>query len=150
AAASLVYFAGTHFLGTEGTVALSKAVSGPEVPELGSLDNGPPRGAKKKNAAAPTGGADSPNPKAPKEEAGPSPMQTEVTDMPAGLSWPGKGLIEVVTSEEELIYVDGVFTGRGPLRRIPVTPGKHEISIRTENSERTGTVEVTANRNTRA
>ena len=47
-------------------------------------------------------------------------------------------------------YVDGVFTGRGPLRRIPVAPGDHEVSIRAEGKERTGTVSVQLNKNTRA
>lgn len=153
AAATLVYFAGTHLLGTEGTVALSKAVQGPQVPELGTLESDKTvqraggdatAGPSTKEAAAKSDASSAPS------KSDPPAMQTEVTDMPEGLSWPGKGLIEVVTSEEELIYVDGVFTGRGPLRRIPVTPGKHEVSIRTENSERKGTVEVTANRNTRA
>jgi len=66
------------------------------------------------------------------------------------MSWPGKGLIEVVTAEEELIYVDGVFTGRGPLRRIPVTPGSHEIKIKSGGSERQGIAEVELGRATRA
>jgi hypothetical protein len=153
AAATLVYFAGTHLLGTEGTVALSKAVQGPQIPELGSLDADESASAAssdgKSVARAKSGSDEGPAENKPASSEPPA-MQTEVTDMPDGLSWPGKGLIEVVTSEEELIYVDGVFTGRGPLRRIPVTPGKHEVSIRTENSERKGTVEVTANRNSRA
>ena len=70
--------------------------------------------------------------------------------LPAGMVWPGKGLLEVVTSEDELVYVDGVFTGRGPLRRVPVAPGAHEISIRKEGSERHGTADVEPGRTTRA
>jgi hypothetical protein len=77
-------------------------------------------------------------------------MVSEVTALPEGLSWPGKGLIEVVTSEDELIYIDGVFTGRGPLRRVPVTPGKHDVAIKKGGEERTGTVVVEAEKNTRA
>lgn len=70
--------------------------------------------------------------------------------MPDGLSWPGKGLIEVVTTEDELIYVDGVFTGRGPLRRIPVGPGDHEVSVKKDGQERQGVVAVQVDRCTRA
>jgi hypothetical protein len=77
-------------------------------------------------------------------------MLSEQGPMPEGLSWPGKGLIEVVTSEDELIYIDGVFTGRGPLRRVPVTPGKHNVAIKFGGNERTGTVEVLADKSTRA
>ena len=77
-------------------------------------------------------------------------MHVKELPMPEGLSWPGKGLIEVVTSEDELIYVDGVFTGRGPLRRIPVGPGDHEITIKSGSSERRGTVVVKDNRCSRA
>lgn len=69
--------------------------------------------------------------------------------LPDGLGWPGKGLIEVVTPGRELIYVDGVFTGRGPLRRIPVSPGSHEVVLRTETSERRTTVDVLVDRRSR-
>lgn len=150
AAACVVYFVGSHFLGTDGAMALSKAVKGPEVPELGSLEE--PRGhasakspEKEKARAVGDKATESAN-----KPTLPKAMQTEITDMPEGMSWPGKGLIEVVTSTDELVYVDGVFTGRGPLRRIPVSPGDHEISIRTEGSERKGTVQVQANKSTRA
>ena len=75
--------------------------------------------------------------------------QTEQLPLPEGLSWPGKGLIEVVTGGRELIYVDGVFTGRGPLRLIPVAPGNHEVVLRTESSERKHVVDVAVDRRTR-
>jgi hypothetical protein len=77
-------------------------------------------------------------------------MATEQAELPPGMAWPGKGLLEVVTSEDELVYVDGVFTGRGPLRRVPVTPGEHEVSIRKEGSVRQGTATVESGRTTRA
>lgn len=151
AAAGLVYYAGTHLLAAGDTPGLSKSVSGAEVPDLGTLAMSK---SKKAEGKPKTDDGDlvstSASEKKKSEPEKEPPMQVEVTEMPQGLSWPGKGLIEVVTSEEELIYVDGVFTGRGPLRRIPVSPGKHEVSIRTESSQRSGTVEVTANRNSRA
>ena len=145
AAAAAVYLAGTHLLGVQGAVSLSKpAALGPKMPNLGSLPQAAQTQGEKKtaNSAAPA------EPK--QAEATPLAMQTEQGPMPEGLSWPGKGLIEVVTSEDELIYIDGVFTGRGPLRRIPVMPGKHHVAIKMRGKERSGTVEVAAEKNTRA
>lgn len=142
-AAALVYFAGSQVLGVDAQLALSRAVQAPAVPDLGSLDSD-------REKAAPQQQATASRDKKPPGRLVPQKMQTEVTPMPDGLSWPGKGLVEVVTSEAELIYVDGVFTGRGPLRRVPVSPGSHEIEIRSGGQVRSGTVEVTTNKNTRA
>jgi CheY-like chemotaxis protein len=41
-----------------------------------------------------------------------------------------KGLLEIDTSDKLGIYVDGVFVGRGPLRRIPLDPGSHRVELR--------------------
>jgi hypothetical protein len=41
-----------------------------------------------------------------------------------------KGLLEIDTSDQQAIYVDGVFVGRGPLRRIPLDPGSHQVELR--------------------
>ncbi len=73
----------------------------------------------------------------------------EQLSMPEGLSWPKKGLIEVVTGGRELVYVDGVFTGRGPLRRIPISPGSHEVVVRTEGKERKMRLDVTVGKRAR-
>lgn len=166
AAAALVYVVGTQLLGAEQTVSLSRASEVPEVPELGTLkgedstegedsaeDKQPEAEETRESASRRSTSRGAENPDSEESDAE-SPaigaMKVEVTPMPDGLSWPGKGLIEVVTSEEELIYVDGVFTGRGPLRRIPVSPGEHEVSIRTGGSKRSGMVAVEINKNTRA
>ncbi len=142
-AALAVYQAGTHFLG-DAQISLQKGA--PAVPELGTLDS--PSGDSTSTQAMHRAG---PQPQKTKSaRSGPPPMKTEVTEMPKGLSWPGKGLIEVVTAEDELIYVDGVFTGRGPLRRIPVAPGEHEVTIKNNGSERQGIVAVQLDRSTRA
>lgn len=149
-AATVVYFAGSHLLGTDAHIALSKTARGPEVPNLGTLDeNDQPKGEEKSAPQSPNGEEAAQSSEKP-AQSGPAPMETEVTEMPKGMSWPGKGLIEVVTSQEELVYVDGVFTGRGPLRRIPVSPGEHEVSIRMDGKERKGSVKVLADKNTRA
>jgi hypothetical protein len=151
AAAALVYFGGTHLLGTADSPALSKSAPTVSVPDLGSLREAGERqpGSTDEESLAAGEEATVTTEAVPKAGKAPA-MQAEETAMPDGLSWPGKGLIEVVTSEEELIYVDGVFTGRGPLRRIPVSPGEHEVSIRSGGFQRTAVVQVTANRNMRA
>jgi hypothetical protein len=147
AAATIVYLAGSYFLGSNEPVALSKNTNATDVPELGTLahsKNKEPESANSDVTADDVKGSEK------RLSQGPPAMEIEITPMPQGMSWPGKGLIEVVTSAEELVYVDGVFTGRGPLRRIPVSPGPHEISIRADGKERTGTAQVEAGRATRA
>jgi hypothetical protein len=62
---------------------------------------------------------------------------------------PDKGLLEVFTGDESSIYEDGVFIGRGPLRRDTVSPGEHEILVRKESQERRIRVEVRAGARTR-
>lgn len=154
AAAALVYWGGTALLGTTGAVPLSKSAGAAKIPDLGTIAPGVDGVQNTQDGAAKgsSPGAQGTPLETTVESADgkPATMQVEVAEMPEGLSWPGKGLIEVVTSEEELIYVDGVFTGRGPLRRIPVSPGEHELSIRSGGLERTGKVQVTENKNTRA
>lgn len=85
----------------------------------------------------------------PEGEIAPGPA-VEETALPSDLSFPGKSLLEVVTPEDELIYVDGVFIGRGPLRRMPVPPGAHVVSIRSGGTERKGALEARAGRLVRA
>jgi HAMP domain-containing protein len=154
-AAGVVYLVGSQLLGSRDSVALSHTTDSPEIPDLGSLTTEEPEENSEQlpEEAADSGEAAPPNlrgKKPAKTPPGPSPMQSEVVEMPDGLSWPGKGLIEVVTSQDELIYVDGVFTGRGPLRRIPVSPGEHEVSIRTDGAQRTGTIQVRSQKCSRA
>ncbi len=145
-----VYAAGSRLLGEITSPALSASSS---VPDLGSIeapavrDPRPPE--ERKRPASHDGATTAEN----SGQAGPTSGDAptiEMLPMPAGLTYPGKGLVEVVTSEEELIYVDGIFIGRGPLRRVPVTPGEHELSIRNGKKERHGVVRAEAGRATRA
>ena len=39
------------------------------------------------------------------------------------------GLLEVDSGGAHTVYVDGEFVGRGPLRRVPVSPGKHAVRL---------------------
>ncbi len=147
--AGVFYVGGTELIGRT-RIALSKP-SVPAIPELGTLEtsSGESRSnAKSKDGAAPaTDGETVTTTPASRERA---PLTTELVELPPGLSWPGKGLVEVVTPEDELIYVDGVFIGRGPLRRIPLTPGEHEVWIQKDALRQTGKVQVVLDRSVRA
>jgi hypothetical protein len=141
--AALGMFLGSrHILGS-GAPLLSKTA--PAVPNLGELD-----GADRASRTSQPGPNAEAAGKSEQPAGPPAAMATEVVPLPPGMAWPGKGLLEVVTSEDELVYVDGVFTGRGPLRRVPVTPGEHEVSIRKDGSVRQGNAKVEPNRTTRA
>jgi hypothetical protein len=159
AAAGAMYVLGTTVLARVAGPELAAASSAPHVPDLGETP-GAAKGAPSEPGLRRVGerrarpGDKAAGPSSPDDDSaegsGPPPVATTVVPMPPGLSWPGKGLIEVVTSGDELVYVDGVFVGRGPLRRVPVIPGEHEVSIRTEGERRDGVVEVLVDRSTRA
>lgn len=156
-AATVVYLAGTHWVGADARIALSRSAGAPEVPNLGTLEEpagrslSPNAGRTDNNAGTPaaqrSGGRST---EAAQTSGGAIQMVVEEAPMPDGLSWPGKGLIEVVTSKDELIYVDHVFTGRGPLRRIPVSSGTHEIAVQSADDIHRGQLEVTVDKCTRA
>jgi hypothetical protein len=79
-------------------------------------------------------------------------QQTSVSEeaIPAGMALgAGKGVLKVVTSGAHAIYVDGEFAGRGPVRIVPLEPGKHEVKTRLEGEEHTYSAEVKAGRLTR-
>lgn len=157
-AATVVYLVGTHWVGADARIALSRSAGAPEVPNLGTLEE--PAGRSLSPDSDRTG--NSPGKQATAQRSGGSStvvaqpsqgaiqMVVEEAPMPDGLSWPGKGLIEVVTSKDELIYVDHVFTGRGPLRRIPVSSGTHEIAVQSADDIHRGQLEVTVDKCTRA
>jgi hypothetical protein len=70
--------------------------------------------------------------------------------LPAGMALAaGKGVLKVVTSGAHAIYVDGEFAGRGPVRVVPLEPGKHQVKIRLEGEEQSFSAEVKAGRLTR-
>ena len=151
--AVVVYVGGTHFLAPMGALGLSHST----VPDLGALPptgDAPIEAADGKKADLPALSIQSRVAENRQKSAAPATRRevaphVEVVPLPEGVHYPGKGLIEVVTGEEEMIYVDGVFIGRGPLRRVPVSPGEHGVSIRNGGSERKGQIEVELTRTTR-
>jgi hypothetical protein len=60
-----------------------------------------------------------------------------------------KGLLEIDTSDKQAIYVDGVFVGRGPLRRIPLDPGNHRVELRDGSENQAFPVEIQRGRRAR-
>lgn len=71
-------------------------------------------------------------------------------DLPEGLTVPpGKGLLEVDSGGQHKLYVDNVFVGRGPLRRIPIDPGSHQVQTQLDGVEEVHEVSVTAGRRAR-
>jgi CheY-like chemotaxis protein/HPt (histidine-containing phosphotransfer) domain-containing protein len=73
----------------------------------------------------------------------PIPMPSDVTLAPE------QGLIEIVTAAGHAIFVDDSFVGRGPVRVVTVTPGRHVIRTRLNGVERSDTVEIGAGRSMR-
>lgn len=71
-------------------------------------------------------------------------------DLPEGLTVPpGKGLLEVDSGGQHKLYVDNVFVGRGPLRRIPIDPGSHQVQTQLDGVEEVHEVSVNAGRRAR-
>lgn len=60
----------------------------------------------------------------------------------------GKGLLEVSAGSKHRIYVDGVFIGPGPVRRVPLSPGRHEVKLTLEGVDLLTTCEIRADRRT--
>lgn len=55
---------------------------------------------------------------------------------------PDRGLLEIEIRAPDSIYVDGVFIGRGPSRRIPLREGAHEVRVRGDGTDVVQTIEV--------
>lgn len=60
-----------------------------------------------------------------------------------------KGLLEISSGGRHKIYVGDVFVGRGPVRRVPLPPGEHEVRIQAEDREQRYQVTLTAGRRVR-
>ncbi len=88
----------------------------------------------------------------PKAEAGESQLDLHpiAMDLPPGVMVDeGKGLLEINTGDTHRIEIDGTFIGRGPIRRVPLTPGKHAVALRSSTKTTRLEVEITAGKRTR-
>ncbi|HLV20456.1 MAG TPA: hypothetical protein VKZ49_06235, partial [Polyangiaceae bacterium] len=101
-------------------------------------------------AAAPSASAANPaNPAKPAQQ-GTLAVQSDTLDLPPGIVLaPGKGLLEIDTGDRGAIYVDDTFVGLGPMRRVPIEPGKHALRVRIDGTEHAHTAEVSAGRRQR-
>ncbi len=89
-----------------------------------------------------------------KTESKPAPAQPSIaiteTPIPAGLALGAdKGVLKIATPDAHTIYVDGEFAGRGPIRIVPLSPGKHSVKTRFEGEEHAFSADVKAGRMTR-
>jgi CheY-like chemotaxis protein len=80
-------------------------------------------------------------PSAPAAEDLPLPPEVMIADT--------KGLLEISSSSKHAIYVDGAFVGRGPVRRVPLDPGRHEIELRDGLRKTTAAVTIRQGRRAR-
>ncbi|HEY6725395.1 MAG TPA: hypothetical protein VI197_15275, partial [Polyangiaceae bacterium] len=94
-----------------------------------------------------------PAPSAPRvssEAAGKEQVAIEDLPVPAGLALGAdKGVLKLVTPDAHSLYVDGEFAGRGPVRIVPLPPGKHMIKTRFDGEEKSYEANVQAGRMTR-
>jgi CheY-like chemotaxis protein len=64
-------------------------------------------------------------------------------DLPSDVAVaPDRGLLEIDVAAPHSIYVDGVFIGRGPTRRIPLREGPHEVRVRGDGVDAVQSIEV--------
>lgn len=102
-------------------------------------------------AEAPSAAVAQPAAKPPaKSEPATQEVAIEDLPVPAGLALGAdKGVLKLVTPDAHSLYVDGEFAGRGPVRIVPVPPGKHTIKTRFDGEERSYEANVHAGRMTR-
>ena len=92
---------------------------------------------------------------APAASSASTPAESEAVQIEDGPLPPGiavaddKGLLEVVTNSRESIYVGGAFVGRGPIRRVELGAGPHQVRIREGAEEREFTVNIQKGRRAR-
>ncbi len=77
-------------------------------------------------------------------------LSVESLELPEGLTVsPDRGLLEIDIGGAQSIYIDGVFIGRGPVRRVPLREGQHEVRIQAESTEISQPVGIQRGRRTR-
>lgn len=70
-------------------------------------------------------------------------LVTDLQDPPPGaLTNDAGGLLEISSGAGHAVYVDGVFVGRGPTRRIPVAAGHHDVALTLDGETITSSLDV--------
>ena len=91
------------------------------------------------------GGAPAPSASAPEIAPG-----GEDLPLPAGASLgPGQGMLEVVAGARDTVVLDRAELGHGPLLRVAVDPGTHEVRVRTQGDDRVRFAFIREGRRTR-
>jgi hypothetical protein len=87
----------------------------------------------------------------PSKAAGAQPeIRVEDLTLPPGIAVAeGKGLLEVDTGGRHAIYVGGAFVGRGPIRRVELDPGSHQVRVRLDAEQLEHTVTILKGRRAR-
>jgi hypothetical protein len=95
-------------------------------------------------AAAPEGGGSG------GDGASGDPASGEDLPLPIGAMIPaGQGMLEVQAQGRSAIFIDGAEMGRGPVLRLALGPGVHEVRVRAHGEERIRFVMIRAARQTR-
>jgi hypothetical protein len=80
----------------------------------------------------------------------PAAVQVQQLPLPPGVVVSeGKGLLEVDTGDRHSIYVGGAFVGVGPIRRVELDQGSHQVRTRLRGDEGEHTVTISAGQRTR-
>lgn len=61
----------------------------------------------------------------------------------------GQGLLDVETGSGETVFIDGAEIGKGPLVRVALAPGMHQVRLQGRGEERTRVILIRASRRTR-
>jgi hypothetical protein len=61
----------------------------------------------------------------------------------------GLGLLEVEVNEPTALYIDGEFVGKVLLRRAPLQPGRHQVTIGEGEDGKKVSVDITVGARTR-
>jgi hypothetical protein len=94
-------------------------------------------------ASAPAPSAPPVTSSAPVESAERGVWPVQDLELPADVAVaPDRGLLEIDVAAPHSIYVDGVFIGRGPTRRIPLREGPHEVRVRGDGVDAVQSIEV--------
>jgi len=68
---------------------------------------------------------------------------------PGALLAASQGLLEIETQGRDAIFIDGAELGRGPVLRVALSPGVHEVRLRIRGEDRVRFVLIRTGRRAR-